>query len=142
MPAHPYRNSIVWQKAVSLASRVYAVTTDTPQATHHVLFEQMRQSALSVATRIADGAARGTRLDYLRSLETARGSIAELEAQVFVGLELGLVAEAGLLQQIGDLRKLMNALILRLREYRERAASFVLPVQISMANPGAVPPSS
>lgn len=142
MVARSHPKLIVWQKAVALASHIYALTTN-PQSTQHLLFDQMRHSALSVATRIADGAGRGTRVEYLRSLETARGAIAELEAQIFVALELDLIpAQAGLTQEIGQLRTLLTAQILRLREFRERAASFELPISISMADPARTTRSS
>ena len=142
MIARSHRKLIIWQRAVALASHVYAMTTG-PESAQHPLFDQMRHSALAVATRIGDGAGRGTRLEYLRFLEAARGAVAELEAQVFVALELHIVpAHAGLPQEIGELRALLTAQMLRLREFRERAASFELPASISMANFNSGPPSS
>jgi four helix bundle protein len=116
---------LVWQKAVSLAGKIYRTTQTFPNPDRHVLSVQMRRAALSVPSNIAEGAARNSRAEYLRFLNIARGSLSELETQVDVTVQLGLVdASANLEEDLAEVGRLLSALHRRLREHRERSRGF------------------
>jgi len=125
MTVRTHKNLLVWQKAISLAGRVYAATTRFPNAEQHPLSNHMRRSALSVASYIAEGAGRNARSEYLNFLDRACGSVAELETQIYVGFELNLIDRTSLLHEdVAEVGRLLSVLIRRLREHRERAAAF------------------
>lgn len=124
-----HKDLMVWKKSVSLASRIYSLTQSIPQglAAHdqHSLSVQMRRSALSVASSIAEGAARGGRTEYIRFLGIARGSLSELETQIHIALELQIIDRASQIdEQVAEVSVLLGALHRRLREHRERAHAF------------------
>jgi four helix bundle protein len=84
-----YRDLIVWQKAMRLASGTYELARRFPRSRDHGLGGQMRRAALSVACNIAEGHGRDHLRDYLRHLSIAKGSLAELETQLLTARSVG-----------------------------------------------------
>lgn len=114
-----HKDLVVWQRSVALASRIYLATGRFPDVERLGLALQMRQSALAAAASIADGAGRAVRAEYIRFLDQARGSLAELETQVHIAANLQLIEEhPGLHQEVAEVRRLLLALIRKLREER------------------------
>jgi four helix bundle protein len=104
---------------VALASRIYLATGRFPEVERLGLSLQMRQSALAAAASIADGAGRAARAEYIRFLDRARGSLAELETQVLIAGNLKLIEEHPRLdEEVAEVRRLLLALIRKLREER------------------------
>lgn len=79
-----YKELIVWQKSVDLVTEVYAVTKDFPKEEIYSLTSQIRRSAISIPSNIAEGHSRRSQTDYLQFLKIARGSCAELETQLLI----------------------------------------------------------
>ena len=114
-----HKDLVVWQRSVALASRIYLATGRFPEVERLGLSLQMRQSALAAAASIADGAGRAVRAEYIRFLDRARGSLAELETQVHIAGSLKLIeADARLHEEVAEVRRLLIALIRKLREER------------------------
>ncbi len=87
-----FRKLIAWQKAQALASAVYASTSS--QQMPPWLVSQVMRSALSVSGNIAEGYTRGGVKDYLRFLDIARASLAELESHLHFMVANGLLDPA------------------------------------------------
>ena len=81
----------VWHKAIEFADLVYSTTRHSPADERFGLTNQMRRAAVSIPSNIAEGHARQSRLDYLKFLRTARGSLAELMTQAEIAWELKLM---------------------------------------------------
>lgn len=114
-----HKDLVVWQRSVALASRIYLATGRFPEVERLGLSLQMRQSALAAAASIADGADRAVRAEYIRFLDRARGSLAELETQVHIAGTLKLIEEYPRLhEEVAEVRRLLVALIRKLREER------------------------
>ncbi len=100
---------------MTLVELVYRYSAMFPEAERFSLTQQLRRSAVSVPSNIAEGAARRSRPDYLRFLSIARGSLAELDTQLQISerLDYGRRDEA-LINQVdrlfARLTALMNAL--------------------------------
>jgi four helix bundle protein len=96
-----FRKLLAWQRARALAGAVYRVTEDFPVREHSGLADQMRRAAISVVSNIAEGANRGSDRELRRYLCIARGSLGELEAQITIASDLGLItnAQATILEQ-------------------------------------------
>lgn len=77
-----YKDLIVWQKAVDLGVATYALTDRFPKEEIYGLTSQMKRSAISISSNIAEGSKRGTRKDFLHFLAIALGSGGELESQI------------------------------------------------------------
>ena len=84
-----YRELVAWQVAFQLARRVYQVTEGFPKAEAFGLTSQMRRSAVSVVSNIAEGAGRSTKRDFAQFVTVARGALNELETQYLLAKELG-----------------------------------------------------
>ena len=87
----PHEKLEVWKRAIDLSVEVYRITEKLPDAEKYGLTSQMRRAAVSVASNIAEGAARGTISLYLLSLNVARASLAELDTQLEICRRLEFV---------------------------------------------------
>lgn len=83
-----FRDLIAWQKAFTLGLGVYGLTEAFPDRERFGLTVQLRRSAISVPSNIAEGFGRGSTLDYIRFLKIARGSLYELDTQLLFAVEL------------------------------------------------------
>ncbi len=96
---------MAWQKAMSLARRVYAATGLFPKHEQYGMVQRLRRAAVSIPSNIAEGYGRGTRRDYAHFLCTARGSLYEIETQLLPAGDFGYLAAAQSKSLIGDLRE-------------------------------------
>ncbi len=103
LPVRSYRDLKVWQKSKTLVLTIYQVTTTFPQEELYGLTTQMRRAAVSIPSNIAEGNARSTK-DYIRFLDIALGSLAELETQCELAYEIGFIHRESLinLMEEGD----------------------------------------
>jgi four helix bundle protein len=84
-----FRNLAVWQRAIELTLPVYKLTTSFPDSERFGLTNQLRRTAVSVASNIAEGYGRSTKGEYLLFLGHARGSNSEVETQIVIAKGLG-----------------------------------------------------
>jgi four helix bundle protein len=122
-----YQKLLVWQKAMDLADSVYDVVADFANPGVFALADQMRRSALSVPSNIAEGNGRWSRPEYRQFLRQARGSTMELETQIIFARRRKLVSEsveAQLLQRTAEVARLINGL---LRYLAKQAPSALRP---------------
>ncbi len=84
-----YRKLIAWQKADELIMKIYQVTKTFPKEEIYGLVSQLRRSALSVPTNIAEGMARKTEKDKAHFLVQAEASLSETGYLLEVAHRLG-----------------------------------------------------
>ena len=82
----------VWQKAIELVTSVYQLTKCLPKTEQYGLISQLQRAAVSVPTNIAEGNGRGTRKDYARFIDIARGSASEVETLLVIVVKRGLAS--------------------------------------------------
>jgi four helix bundle protein len=87
-----YKELIVWKKAFALTLEIYKATRNFPKEEQYVLISQMRRSAISIPSNIAEGANRRTTKEYIQFLQVAYGSAAELETQLLLAKELNYLS--------------------------------------------------
>ncbi|MDZ7579487.1 MAG: four helix bundle protein [Deltaproteobacteria bacterium] len=105
----------VWQNACALAVRVYEVLESCRD---FGLKDQMRRSAVSIASNIAEGAERGSTPDFIRFLHMSKGSAAELRTQVYIACRIQLISEQiqkQLTNELKSISKMIHALIKSLK---------------------------
>ena len=78
-----YRDLLVWRKALDWAEAIYEATSHWPRDERFGLISQIRRAAVSVASNIAEGAARRSTGEFMQFLGMSRGSLAEAETQCF-----------------------------------------------------------
>jgi len=118
-----YRDLIAWQKARGFVKSVYESTRSFPTEEVYGLTNQMRRAAVSAASNIAEGYGRGTLKDYLRFLQTARGSLYELQTQILLAGDLSYLpaGEVALLcEQCAECSRVLQGLIKGLRRTPNR----------------------
>ena len=89
--AESFRELKVWKKAVDLALLVYEFTAEFPKRETYGLSSQMQRAAVSIASNIAEGSARGTRRDFRQFVKLAEGSNCELQTQLLIARRLQYV---------------------------------------------------
>jgi len=103
---------------MELVIAVYAQTRDFPKEEMYGLTCQMRRSAVSVPSNIAEGKGRSTDRDRSLFFCHARGSLLELETQILIAQQLGYLAPSELerlMANANQLGRMLNALIQSLR---------------------------
>jgi four helix bundle protein len=95
---------LAWKKAVDLVENIYVVTAFLPKEELYGLVSQMRRAAVSVPSNIAEGSSRAISKDFLRLLNIATSSCAELDAQ------LEIVRRMGWLSDIERTQSMLNEL--------------------------------
>ena len=109
-----YKDLKVWQKGIDLVKLTYELTKLLPQEEEYGLKGQLRRSAVSIPSNIAEGYGRGTTKSYLNFLRISRGSLVELETQIIICKELDLIdneSTVNILSLILEENKMLNALI-------------------------------
>jgi len=117
--ARSYRDLLVWQKAKGLAVELYRHTEHFPPSETYGLTNQLRRAGISVASNIAEGQGRLTRGEFRQFLGHARGSLLEIDAQLFIALELRYFSNAQyelLEQKAYEVLGLLNRLLTSLNE--------------------------
>ena len=112
-----YRGLIVWRKAMTLVMQVYESTRTFPKEELFGLTQQLRRAAVSIPSNIAEGNGRGTKPDYVRFLQIARGSLFETQTQIELSRELQYLPDASttdILSVCNEIERMLNTLIARL----------------------------
>jgi four helix bundle protein len=79
-----YRDLLVWQKSFDFADKVYDVTSSFPKEEVYGLTSQIRRSAVSIVSNIAEGSARNSTREFLHFISITKGSLAEIETQLML----------------------------------------------------------
>ena len=112
-PVRGYRDLLVWQKGIALVKDVYLLTERFPDSERFGLVGQIRRAVVSVPSNIAEGQARQHSGEFRHFLYVALGSLAEVDTQLTIAVELGYASRETLKAigvQIVQLRKMLHSL--------------------------------
>ena len=118
-PPWDLKDLVAWQVAMDFATDVYAATRNFPEDERFGLRMQLRRSAVSVASNIAEGHGRSSRGEYARFVLIARGSLKEAETQLLLSQRLRFLTPERtelLLVVAGRINRLLTGLRRRLKE--------------------------
>ncbi|NIV12362.1 MAG: four helix bundle protein, partial [Aliifodinibius sp.] len=73
-----------WQKARRLVKEIYKITNEEPLSKDYKLRDQLRSAAVSVMSNIAEGFSRYHKKDFIRFLDIAQSSAAEVRSLMYV----------------------------------------------------------
>ncbi len=116
-----YRELKVWEKAHHYTLEVYKATQHFPKEELYGLTSQLRRSALSVPSNIAEGCGRNSDGELARFLEIAYGSASESDYQLLLSKDLGYMRQERyrtLAEKIAEIRKMLNSFIQKLKAHR------------------------
>jgi len=103
----------VWKKAISFVSDIYKITESFPDSEFFGLTNQIRRASVSIPSNIAEGAARTSLKEFNQFLSIALGSIAEIETQLMIAMNLQFIStekHKELTVKIDDIRKMLIGL--------------------------------
>jgi four helix bundle protein len=126
-----YMDLQVWNKSMDMVVDCYRVTQQFPRSDAWGITPQLRRAAISVPANIAEGRGRSSTREFVRFLDIAYGSLAELETQVILAerLELCGPEEArGLLTLSNEIGRMINGLRLSLRRRQMKRSANPRPL--------------
>jgi four helix bundle protein len=129
MPIRDFRDLEVWQKAVDLSVVVYKLTRRFPKSELFGITHQMRRSAVSVSSNIAEGNGRHTRKDYAKFLSDANGSKNEVLSLLATSRRLEFATDAEikpiehLADRVAQMLMALRSRVLGKRKGRRRVPS-------------------
>jgi len=106
----------VWKLGIDLVEKIYQITTEFPASEKYGLSSQIRRSAVSIPSNIAEGAARNSNKDYIRFLYISLGSLSELETQLIIAERINYLKSLEILEDIKLIRKKLINLIKYLKD--------------------------
>jgi four helix bundle protein len=109
-----FRELIVWQKGKDLAVEIYKITNEGNFTRDFGLRDQIRRSAISISSNIAEGDERNTDKEAVRFFFIAKVSLAELSTQLQIACEIGYLdvkVHEVLDQRFVELGKMLGSLI-------------------------------
>lgn len=104
----------VWKKSVSLVTSIYDVTRAFPKDEMYGITNQIRRSAVSIPSNIAEGSARQGDKEFAQFLFISLGSLSELETQLIIAHNLKYLTlneYESLINQLEEIRKMLLGLI-------------------------------
>ncbi len=110
-----YKDLLIWQKGILLAEHAYVLTKDFPKDEIYSLTNQIKRSAVSISSNIAEGYGRNSTKSYVNFLKIARGSLYELETQLILADKFNFISDKALLKEvfleIEEESKMLNSFI-------------------------------
>jgi len=109
-----YRDLIAWQKAIERVTEIYRATQSFPDSERFGLTSQLRRAAVSVPSNIAEGHVRQSPGEFKQFLGHARGSLLEVETQIFIARNLGYFSQersTNLIKRTEEAGRVLNGLI-------------------------------
>ena len=113
-----FRKYEIWQKAVDIADKVYAVCDGLPKYELYALGDQLRRAVVSISSNIAEGASRTSSVEFAHFLEIAIGSAFEVETQLQIAKRRKYITDEVFNEIVSELQseeRQINTFISKLR---------------------------
>lgn len=115
-----FTDLIAWQEAHKLVIQIYKTTGKFPRSELHSLTDQMRRSATSVSSNVAEGFGRRSYKEKIQFDYLAQGSLIELKNQLLIARDVGYLRKGdfdGLAIQANQVHRLLQGLITKSKSY-------------------------
>ena len=112
-----HREQYIWKRGVKMAINCYKITQHFPTSELYGLTSQIRPSCVSVPSNIAEGYGRTSKVEYIRFLRIALGSLRELDTQLIIAKAVNLAKPElfnSIIQEVDELQRLIVATIRKL----------------------------
>lgn len=116
---HRFKELEIWKRSQEVCITVYSITQNFPNSEMFGLQSQIRRSAVSIPSNIAEGTSRNSNKEFSRFLEISLGSAYELETQLIIANRLKYI-ENGTFDQLSEE---LNAIIQMTMKFRSRIRS-------------------
>ena len=105
---HNFKELKIWKKSIKLTENIYSLLVEYPDFEKYGLTNQMRRSAVSIPSNIAEGSGRESNKDFKRFLAISLSSSYELETQLILSFELGFISEKDFNNVSGELKEIQK----------------------------------
>jgi four helix bundle protein len=105
----------VWKRSIELVKGIYKITEKFPDTEKFILAAQLKRTAISIPSNIAEGAARFSTKEFIQFLYFSLGSLSELETQLIIASGLGYEVGNQLEIEVVEIRKQLLNLIRSLK---------------------------
>src|SRR6218665_3747041 len=106
-----FKDLSVWQKSMDLAETVYMLTAGFPNEEKFGLQSQIKRSAVSIASNIAEGAGRNSKNEFKHFLSISLGSCYELETQIILAARFNYINQDSLEVVLGKLNEVQKMIV-------------------------------
>ena len=113
MSVESYKDLKVWQKSIDLVDGIYEVTKKFPKEEIYGLTGQLKRAAISLPSNIAEGSSKRSTKEFMRFINIAYGSLAELETQLIIAERQRFISKEQNLElsaKISEIGKMLNGL--------------------------------
>jgi four helix bundle protein len=115
--SNSYRDLLIWQKSMDLTKLVYQITFSFPKDEIYGLTSQIRRSAVSIPSNIAEGRGRNSNKEFIRFLQISLGSLYELQTQLELAIAFNYVNNIDTINKLSfEIEKMINSFISLKRE--------------------------
>ena len=114
-----YKELQIWKKSMIMVKMVYELMESMPASENYGLSQQIKRSAVSIPSNIAEGASRSSDKEFMRFLHYSNGSMAELLTQLELTISLDFMQgdqSQQVSESIHELQKMTYSLIKRMKE--------------------------
>jgi four helix bundle protein len=114
-----FRKILVWQKSISLVTKIYKITRTFPKEETFGLTSQIRRSSVSIPSNIAEGSGRESNKDFLRFLYISLGSLFEMQTQLEIAKNIIYINEEEfnlLYEDSREIERMLASLIRKLKD--------------------------
>jgi four helix bundle protein len=118
MKVNSYKELIVWQKSMTLATEIFETTKLFPKSEQYGLTNQVRRAAFSIPSNIAEGFCRGGRPEFRQFLQIGFASGAELETELTIAKNIGLLKQqsfSALMSKLEEIMRMLNKMITNIK---------------------------
>ena len=99
-----------WKRGCRLAVHIYEITQTSQFDKDWGLRDQLRRSAVSISSNIAEGFERGGTTEFNRFIRIGKGSCGELRTQIYIAQAIGYVEKAIAQQIVTELKEISSML--------------------------------
>lgn len=142
----PFEDTALWKVGMELVKEIYAAIAANPSfSKDYSLSNQMRRSAISIPSNIAEGFERASNKELIQFLYISKGSAGELRTQLLLAIELEYMNEADaneLIDKAKSLSKMTQGLIKYLQNSELKGVKFNNVVREPEAEYQKLPPDA
>jgi len=110
----PHKKLEAWKKSIDFVADIYRITKTFPKEELFGLVQQMRRSAVSVPSNIAEGCSRKNYTETIQFLYISTASVSELETQLIISNKVGYISDMEteqMLIRLGEIKRIHLGLI-------------------------------
>ncbi|MEM7548415.1 MAG: four helix bundle protein [Bacteroidota bacterium] len=123
---HNFRELNIWKKSMDITKEVYSVSADFPSEEKYALTSQIRRSAISIPSNIAEGCGRKSDKELSHFLSISLGSCFELETQIELASMLNFIDQShkqALVNELTEIQKMISGFTKKTRTESENLSS-------------------